>query len=103
MDEKMIYKAYDGYKRALIAHHQATEEAATANAELEQAKARALYDGLIDGKNAEQREAAARALLPVFYEQQETFATAQRETRLHLELAKIDVEKVEALLRWMFP
>ncbi|MBI3960246.1 MAG: hypothetical protein HY328_15645 [Chloroflexi bacterium] len=68
-------------------------------AELEAAKLAGLRDGSIDGKNAELREAAARAALADLYDGQANAEQENRECQCALTLAKLEVERVRSLLR----
>jgi hypothetical protein len=94
-----LTNAYDNLAAATAAAFETGETAANAKRTLEVAHADALTAGLIDGKNTEQREAQARQILVEEFIAQEVASTAARCARHDLDLARIEVERVRAILR----
>ncbi len=76
-----------------------TENAITAKAELENAKYQALIGGVIDGKNAEIREAQLKQHLQAEYPKLEQAEKQERGARHGFEMASIEVDTVKTLLR----
>jgi len=78
-----VAEAVDGLLKALRRFGEAKVRFLEAEEALERAYAKALYDGVIRGKNREEREAEARALFPGLYEELH---------RARVELARAEVE-----------
>jgi hypothetical protein len=91
--------AYDKLVAATAAAFETGETAANAKRILEVAHADALTAGRIDGKNTEQREALARQILAEEFTTLDVAATAARRAKHDLDMARIEVERVRALLR----
>lgn len=94
-----LENAYLSFAAATAVAFQAGEEAITAKAKLEMARLEALASGAIDGKNAEIREAQARSILAAEFAAAEFADMAARTAKHALELARIEVERVRAVLR----
>jgi hypothetical protein len=94
-----LTNAYDKLAVATAVAFETGETAANAKRILEVAHADALTAGRIDGKNTEQREALARQILADEFAALDAAATAARHSRHELEMARIEVERVRALLR----
>ncbi|BCX05285.1 MAG: hypothetical protein KatS3mg053_3223 [Candidatus Roseilinea sp.] len=101
MDEQTIGDAYEQLKQARSALWEATERAIRARLMLEKERAARLMTGEITGKNESEREARARELLHSLYESVEAAEAEERRARLEYDLTKLEVERVEALLRWL--
>ena len=71
LTEQEITKVYADLSAAKHNYSEAAEVATSSKANLETAKAKALADGAIEGKNAELREAAARQMFSVQYDELE--------------------------------
>ena len=76
-----------------------TENAITTKADLENAKYQALIGGVIDGKNAEIREAQLKQHLEADYAKLDTAERTERAARHQFDLASIEVDTVKTLLR----
>ena len=76
-----------------------TESAITAKADLETAKYQALIGGVIDGKNAEIREAQLKQHLQAEYAKLELAEKQERGARYGFDKASIEVDTVKTLLR----
>ena len=76
-----------------------TENAITAKAELDTAKYGALMAGVIDGKNAEIREAQLKDHLEAEYAKLELAEKAERGARYGFDKASIEVDTLKTLLR----
>ena len=98
MEQKIRY-AYGLLSSATSEYHEATEQAIMARSALERAKLGGLASGAIEGKNAELREASARKQLAGLYAELETAEKEERSARLWLDLARLGVEEIRALLR----
>ena len=99
MLENDILRAYENLSVATIDAYHAGEDAITAKNILERRKLAGLADGTIEGKNTDLREAAARIVLEVEYANAEATDDDARLTRHDLDLARIEVERVRAMLR----
>ena len=97
--EHEINKAYDKLSKATNAAFEVGQIAIAARVALDTAKLQGLADGTISGKNADMREASAREVLAEIYASAEAADEAAKETRHTLDLARIEVERVRALLR----
>jgi len=99
MNEEIINKAYNELAEAKKKLFVVGERAISAKAALEARKVTAIVNGEIEGKNAEAREAAAKALLFLEYEALESAEVDERFARQDYDIAYIEVERVRALLR----
>ena len=97
--EKMAVTAFENLVTARTALFGATEGAIEAKAELETAKYQALVGGVIDGKNAEIREAQLRTHLEANYAKLDTAERTERAGRHQYDQASIEVDTVKTLLR----
>ncbi len=98
---KRIGQACDRLKEARLTLWEAAEKAMCARLNLEKERAARLMTGEIVGKNESEREARARELLHALYEAVEIAEAEERHARLAFDLAKLEVERVEAVLRWL--
>lgn len=92
-----VQDAFRTYRQAIVAHLEAALARARAKEALEVAVAQALLSGEIQGKNAEEREARARALFSHLFE---ALARAEEDllrAKAALEAAKSAVEEVQLL------
>jgi hypothetical protein len=99
--EKEIHSAFDMLDRCTTLLEQQVNVDATERSEFEAVKADLLASGVIDGKNAEIREAQVKTQLAHRYE---TLAISQQELarrRTALARAQIEVDRVKTLLRLM--
>jgi hypothetical protein len=101
LTEKEITAVYNRLSSARQVYGLAAELATTRKSELEIMKAGALADGLIEGKNAELREAACRQMFPNQYLSCEDADTELRDRKLALDLAQIEVDRVHDLIRYL--
>ena len=98
MEQKIRY-AYSLLSSATSEYHEAAERAILAKSALERARLGGLANGTIEGKNAELREASAMERLADLYAELETAEGEERSARLWLDLARLGVEEIHALLR----
>lgn len=98
MDDQ-INSAYDELKAATIVAYGAGVDETLSKAALDIAKADGLRDGTITGKNPQMREASARGVLAEQYATYEATQEYAQDTKHQLSLARIEVERVRALLR----
>jgi hypothetical protein len=99
--EKGIHSAFDVLERCTILLEVQVNADATERSEFEAAKADLLASGVIDGKNAEIREAQIKTQLAHRYE---ALAISQQELarrRTALTRAQIEVDRAKTLLRLM--
>lgn len=94
-----INNAYSGLTFALQTHWQTAELTINSKIELETGIADATYDGRIDGKNETIRAAQARELFPELFTAYENNERHERRTKHQLDMAKLEVERVRALMR----
>lgn len=99
MDEATIAAAYDKLAQARMALWGAAERTLRARLDLERERSARLMTGEITGKNEAEREARARELLTSLFGALELAETDERRAKLEFDLARIGVDKVEALLR----
>jgi hypothetical protein len=97
--EKMAVTAFANLTDARSKLFTATEAAIEAKNDLETAKYQALTGGVIDGKNAEIREAQLRTHLDADYSKLSETESAERKARYNYDLASIEVDTVKTLLR----
>jgi hypothetical protein len=97
--EKMAVTAFEKLAMSRTSLFGATEGAIEAKAELENAKYQALVGGVIDGKNAEIREAQLRTHLEANYAKLETAERTERAARHQYDQASVEVDTVKTLLR----
>ena len=95
----MAVTAFEKLAMSRTALFGATECAIEAKAELEIAKYQALVGGVIDGKNAEIREAQLRTHLEANYAKLDTAERTERAGRHQYDQASIEVDTVKTLLR----
>jgi hypothetical protein len=94
-----IEKAYD---ELIMATHKYRDLALLVNKkqnEIDVEKAKLLESGVINGKNAEIREAQVRLELYEQFEQIELIRVHEDGARMNMEFARLEVEKLRALLR----
>lgn len=96
---KQIDQTFDELVQATAAHYRATEQELTTKLTLETAVAEGLANGTIDGKNEQLRQAKAREMLADLYAAYEDATTAARLSRLKLEVAKLEMERVKTMIR----
>ena len=99
MNETTINSAYNNLSYAKKVFATVAENLIDAKNQLEVQKAGALLSGAIEGKNAELREASARDVLGGHYLEVAELEAEEREARLELDLASIEVERVKSLIR----
>jgi len=99
--EYRIVKAFEELAAATSDYARAAFVAACSKQELEAAKAEGLASGVIEGKNAELREAKAREVLVGFYANVEAAEQTEHNCRLRLDLARIEVDSIKTLLRYL--
>lgn len=96
-----IENAVQSLSIAKTSAYQAVVAQAEAQARLEAARARAMREGLIKGKNADERDACARALLPELYAAVEQAEAQLTHAKHEVEMAALGLRRVELLLRLM--
>ena len=97
--EKMAVTPFTNLTYARSKLFTATEAAIEAKNDLETAKYQALTGGVIDGKNAEIREAQLRTHLEANYAKLDTAERTERAGRHQYDQASIEVDTVKTLLR----
>ncbi|MHB8961980.1 MAG: hypothetical protein ACYC5K_02385 [Saccharofermentanales bacterium] len=99
MDEQTIIHAYDTVTLASESLFKAGEKSIDAKDILENARLEALTNGSIVGKNADEREASAKALLKPLYDQLTESQEHERHMRYLFDQATRHLAKVRDLLR----
>ena len=94
-----IHACYKEYKSAVKEYRHVARSVVVKERDIEQKKAHLYDDGLINGKNAEAREAQARFHLNVDFEQLDTLKYLEAQAYDRKEQAEIDIEYVRAMLR----
>ena len=97
--QEHINSAYGRLMTATEEAHGIGERLIEEEAKLNRDKAKALADGIIDGKNEAAREGQAFALFINQYAEVDSLAKVNRLAKLRLDLARLEVERVRALLR----
>jgi hypothetical protein len=97
--EKMAVTAFANSQKAREDLFVAAENAIESKSDLEKAKYQALTGGVIDGKNAEIREAQLRKHLDADFSQTAEMERLERYARRVFDLASIEVDMVKTLLR----
>lgn len=101
LGKETINDAYENLGECKSAYANALEKSLELSAALEKAKAIALSDGTIQGKNDTERKAAVYTQFSDFIECVEEAERITRAARLDVELAEIEVKRVETLIRWL--
>lgn len=96
-----INQAYSHLKdcKENLASH--TENVTTRSLELEKVKAIALSNGTVQGKNETERKAALLLLFEKQTHELEEAERVYRDARLYVEIAELEVKRVETLVRWL--
>ncbi len=101
LDETLITNTYRKLYETRRNLWQTSEITLQRRYELEQERAARLASGEIMGKNAEEREARARDILASFYANLTEAEAKERRAKLDHDLAKIEVERIDTLLRYL--
>jgi hypothetical protein len=101
MNDQTITDAFRKLYEARRNWAQASEKTIAIRQALEHERAARLMTGEIAGKNEAEREARARELLTNLYLELEAAERDERAARLAHDLARIEVERMDYLLRWM--
>lgn len=101
MDEQTITAAYGKLAQTRVALWGAIERTLRARLDLEKERGARVMTGEIAGKNEAEREARAREMLGSLYLSLESAEADERRTRLEHDLAKIEVDRVELIVRML--
>jgi hypothetical protein len=101
MDEQTISSAYGRLAKSKQDLWQVAERVTARRIALERAQAMALVSGEISGRNEAERQAQARERLHGEYAELEAAEAEERRARLDYDLARIEVERIETVLRWL--
>jgi CRISPR/Cas system CMR-associated protein Cmr1 (group 7 of RAMP superfamily) len=99
ISESSITTAYDALTNARRELWGATERATRARMDLEKERGARILTGEIVGKNEAERDARARELLTSLFEAVEAAEVDERSARMTFDLARIEVERIDAVLR----
>jgi hypothetical protein len=99
MDEQTITAAYSKLSQTRVELWGAIERTIRAKLDVEKDRAARIMTGEIAGKNEAERDARARELLGSLYLALESSETDERQARLQHDLAKIEVDRVELIVR----
>ena len=97
--EKMATTAFKNLDEARTSLFDAAESAITTRNALDEARYNAMTGGVIDGKNAEIREAQMKSHLQADFLKLEQAEKSERRKRFMFDLAQIEVDTVKTLLR----
>jgi len=97
--ENEVRQAFGRYRKALEKALEATLERTKAKEALEEAVAQGLLSGEVQGKNAEEREAKARALYAELYRALAEAEERYQRAKAELEIARAYTEEVGLLVR----
>ena len=101
IDTEAINDAYRDMQARKIAYAEALQVSSNADTELERTKSIALANGTIQGKNDTERKAAIAVLFEVEIANLAILENKTAQERLSLDLAEIEVKRVETLVRWL--
>lgn len=99
MDEPTINAAYNRLAQTRAEMWGATERTIRARLDVERERSARMMTGEIVGKNEAEREARARELLHSLFTALEIAEADERRAKLEHDLAKIEVERVELIVR----
>jgi ADP-ribose pyrophosphatase YjhB (NUDIX family) len=99
MNEQAITDAFRKLYKARQDWFNASEHMSICRRELERERAVRIQTGEIFGKNEAERDARARELFPSLFAALEDAEQRDRQARLAYDLAKIEVERLDFLLR----
>jgi hypothetical protein len=99
MDEQTISAAYGKLAQTRVELWGAIERTIRARLDVEKERGARMMTGEIAGKNETEREARARELLGALYLALESAEADERRARLEHDLAKIEVDRVELVVR----
>lgn len=97
--EQEVKTAYKELKEAKGTFLLAADVLEGLKTELERANAKALYEGIIEGKNEAQRRGAALILFRAEYQKFDAARNGYDQAKYHFELATIEVNHVRAIIR----
>lgn len=100
--ENEVRQAFERYRKTLEEALEATLERTRAKEALEARVAQGLLSGEIQGKNAEEREAKARALYADLYQALAEAEERYQRAKTALEMARAYTEEVGLLARLLF-
>ena len=101
LSEMVITDAYQKLSKARFDHWQANERLFMRRAELQKARAQKVNEGCIDGRNETERDAQARGLLKDQFGAVELAEIEERRTSIAVELCRIEIDRVQTLLRFI--
>ena len=101
MDEQTITDAFRKLYKTRQDLAQASEKTRMRRSELEQERAARMMSGEIVGKNEAERNARAQELLMHYFLAVDAADLEERQVRLAHDLARIEVERIDFLLRLM--
>ena len=101
MNAKLIEIAYEALQIATDHAYSTGEKVITAKAKLDADIALAYGEGIVEGKNANERDGWVIAHFAPEKNELEKFQAAERAAKYELEKARIRVEETRALLRLM--
>ena len=96
-----ITTAYRVLQENKVIYASALETSTGLDVELERAKANALANGTVQGKNDTERKAALNTLFSDEIHALEMAEIETRHARLDVELAELEVKRIETLVRWL--
>ena len=99
VNEDMLTKAYNTLATTTEIYSIASCDYAATKTKLETTVAKAKFDEIVVGKNAEQRDASARANFPQLYEDLEVDEEVMATAKLNMDLSSIEKSRVLSLLR----
>jgi hypothetical protein len=99
MDEQTITAAYGKLAQTRMELWGAIERTIRARLDVEKERGARIMTGEIAGKNEAEREARARELLHSLFAALEAAEADERQARLQQDLAKIEVDRVELIVK----
>lgn len=99
MDEVQITTVYANQRVCMLEFAAASERLIALRGRIEETRLGAIRDGLITGKNEDERKACAKELMKDLYEELAQAESAERHAKYRLDAAANSVEEARALLR----
>lgn len=99
MDIERVATVYAGLADALAEYHEASSKLVDLETSYEAARTVLLANNMVEGKNAEQREANLNTQLAPQVEKLHSAQRSARDAKFDLEIARLRVEEVRLLVR----
>ena len=96
---KLINEIYEELQVDMIAYNVASEHLAIIKHKVNTARYDAIHGYVLEGKNAEAREADFRAKFPHLIQELHDIEMEHKQAKLQLDLGKLEVDRIKLLIR----